>query len=31
MIKTWNQYSLTTKVLVGMVAGLVTGLIIRTF
>ncbi|MFK0571528.1 dicarboxylate/amino acid:cation symporter [Endozoicomonas sp.] len=31
MIKTWSQYSLTTKVLVGMVAGLATGLIIRTF
>ena len=31
MIKKWNQYSLTTRVLVGMIAGLVTGLIIRTF
>ncbi len=31
MIKTWSQYSLTTKVLVGMVTGLATGLVIRTF
>ncbi|WP_066016125.1 dicarboxylate/amino acid:cation symporter [Endozoicomonas atrinae] len=31
MIKTWNQYSLTTKVLIGMITGLATGLVIRTF
>ncbi len=31
MIKTWSQYSLTTKVLVGMVTGLATGLVTRTF
>ncbi len=29
MIKTWSQYSLTTKVLVGMLSGLATGLLIR--
>ena len=31
MIKRWSQYSLTTKVLVGMIAGLATGLLVRTF
>ncbi|WP_299732696.1 dicarboxylate/amino acid:cation symporter [uncultured Endozoicomonas sp.] len=31
MIKHWSQYSLTTKVLVGMVAGLATGVLTRTF
>ena len=30
MIKKWNQYSLTTQVLLGMLSGLVTGLLIRT-
>ena len=31
MIKSWNQFSLTTKVLIGMLAGLGSGIIIRTF
>ena len=31
MLKKWNQYSLTTQVLIGMLSGLVTGLLIRTF
>ena len=31
MIKNWNQFSLTTKVLIGMLSGLLTGVVIRTF
>ena len=30
MLKKWNQYSLTTQVLIGMLSGLVAGLLVRT-